>query len=134
MRSAADSAGKPDVSVVVPTRDRWTLLDATLTSALAQQGVNFEIIVIDDGSSSQPPPMPALTDPRVRLIRNAGPHGVARARNLGIDQARGQWIAFLDDDDVWAPRNCVSKSTPLRLAGPRSLTQPSHSSYVTSEE
>ncbi|HYH62914.1 MAG TPA: glycosyltransferase family 2 protein, partial [Solirubrobacterales bacterium] len=100
---AADSARRPAVSVVVPTRDRWSLLEVTLTSVLAQRDVDLEVVVVDDGSSTAPPPLPALEDERVRLVRSSGPHGVAHARNLGIDQARGEWIAFLDDDDVWAP-------------------------------
>jgi len=116
MSSAAD-AGKPEVSVVVPTRDRWSLLGVTLTAALAQRGMSLEVVVIDDGSSTPPPRIPALEDSRVRLIRNAGPRGVAHARNLGIAEARGKWIAFLDDDDLWAPDKLLRQINAAEAGG-----------------
>jgi glycosyltransferase involved in cell wall biosynthesis len=94
-----------DVSVVIPTRDRPELLALTLRSVLWQQDIELEALVVDDGSD---PGTQALVDDlhdvRVRLIRNAGRRGVSGARNSGIAAARGNWIAFLDDDDLWAPR------------------------------
>lgn len=95
----------PEVSVVIPTRNRWPLLCAAgLRAALAQSDVSLEVIVVDDGSERPPPPHPALRDPRVRLVRIAPQRGVAAARNHGVAVARGEWIAFLDDDDLWSPR------------------------------
>jgi glycosyltransferase involved in cell wall biosynthesis len=100
----SDEPGVPEVSVVVPTRDRRDLLEQTLQSALAQEDVAFEVIVVDDGSTDATAAWLArLGDSRVRIVRRATPGGVARARNLGIDHARAPWIALLDDDDLWAP-------------------------------
>jgi GT2 family glycosyltransferase len=97
---------RPDVTVVIPTRDRWTLLaSAALPAALGQEDVDVEVVVVDDGSSDETPERLAeLTDPRLRTVRHAESRGVARARNAGIVTARGEWLAFLDDDDVWSPR------------------------------
>jgi glycosyltransferase involved in cell wall biosynthesis len=95
----------PEVTVVIPTRDRWPILSAcALPSALSQAAVDLEVIVVDDGSREKTaeqirPP----GDPRVRLLRHDQSQGVSAARNLGIAAARGEWIAFLDDDDLWSP-------------------------------
>jgi glycosyltransferase involved in cell wall biosynthesis len=99
-------SSRPEVSVVIPTRDRWTLLaSAALPAALGQEDVDVEVVVVDDGSSDETPERLAeLTDPRLRSVRHAESRGVARARNAGTATARGQWLAFLDDDDVWSPR------------------------------
>ena len=92
------------VSVVLPTRNRSALLSQTLRSVLWQQAVNLEVIVVDDGSSHDPREVvAAFADTRVRVIRNESPIGVAAARNSGAADARGQWLAFVDDDDLWAP-------------------------------
>jgi glycosyltransferase involved in cell wall biosynthesis len=97
-------ATRPEVSVVIPTRDRWSLLARSLRGALAQQDVTLEVIVVDDGSKTEAPhellPSP---DPRVVVCRSDASRGVAHARNAGIERASGDWIAFLDDDDLWAP-------------------------------
>ena len=93
-----------DVSVVVPTHDRRRLLEQTLRSILWQREVDLEVIVVDDGSSDGTADMVAgLGDARVRLVRHDTPHGVAAARNRGIAEAAGGWLAFCDDDDLWAP-------------------------------
>jgi len=95
----------PEVTVIIPTRDRWELLSAALASALRQRDVALEVIVVDDGSVDDTyPKLVQLGDPRVRVARHETPLGVARARNSGLDKARGGWVAFLDDDDVWAPQ------------------------------
>jgi glycosyltransferase involved in cell wall biosynthesis len=94
----------PEVSVVIPTRDRWELLARSAGSALGQRDVSIEVIVVDDGSSTRAPDWLASSeDERLALCRGEVSGGVAHARNTGIAQARGDWIAFLDDDDVWAP-------------------------------
>jgi glycosyltransferase involved in cell wall biosynthesis len=99
-----EDAVVPEVTVVIPTRDRRELLLQTLRSVLWQRDVDFECIVVDDGSSDDTASaVEGLGDPRIRLVRHETSHGVSAARNRGIDEARGEWIAFLDDDDLWAP-------------------------------
>src|SRR5919109_858912 len=96
----------PDVTVVIPTKDRWDLLStAALPSALGQEDVDLEVVVVDDGSTDETPDhVVGLRDPRLRIVRHDRSLGVAQARNAGIRAANSDWIAFLDDDDVWAPR------------------------------
>jgi glycosyltransferase involved in cell wall biosynthesis len=93
-----------EVSVVVPTHNRRGLLGLTLRSILWQRGVDLEVLVVDDGSSDGTAELVAgLGDARVRLLRNETAQGVAAARNRGIAEAAGGWLAFCDDDDLWAP-------------------------------
>jgi glycosyltransferase involved in cell wall biosynthesis len=93
-----------DASVVIPTRDRPDWLPRALLSALSQRGASAEVIVVDDGSER--PVLERLTAEgrkRIRVIRHEAPRGIAAARNSGIEAASGTWVAFLDDDDLWAP-------------------------------
>ena len=90
------------VSVVIPTYNRGNHVVRAVESVIAQSYKDYEIIVVDDGSSDQ---TKALLEPYSDCIRyvhqsNAGP---ASARNNGIRMAVGEWMAFLDSDDVWAP-------------------------------
>lgn len=96
-------ARRMQVTVVIPTRDRWELLARAVRSVLTQRRADAEIVVVDDGSARQPADEGDLANPRVRLIRNEHPVGVAAARNAGTRLARTPWIAWLDDDDLWAP-------------------------------
>ncbi len=91
------------VTVVVPTHNRARLLGRTLRSICAQQSVDFEVVVVDDGSTDDTAAVAAAADPRVKVICNPRPCGVSVARNIGITAARGDWIGFCDDDDLWAP-------------------------------
>jgi glycosyltransferase involved in cell wall biosynthesis len=98
------SNGRPEVSVVIPTRDRWAMLERrALSSALRQEDIRLEVIVVDDGSAEHAPAGVA-GDERVRVIRHESSRGVPAARNAGIAAAKAEWTAFLDDDDLWAPR------------------------------
>lgn len=107
-----------DVSVVVPTRNRSRLLATTLRSVLRQRDVDLEVIVVDEGSTDDTPAMlAALGDPRVRIVRHDTPLGVSTARNRGAAEARGEWVAFLDDDDLWAPVKLASQLHAARAAG-----------------
>ncbi len=98
-------ADRPEVSVVIPTRSRWNLFSrAALPAALEQVGVDHEVIVVDDGSEDETQVrLAALEEPRLRVVRHETSLGVAKARNAGIAVARGRWVSFLDDDDIWAP-------------------------------
>jgi glycosyltransferase involved in cell wall biosynthesis len=101
--------------VVTPTRDRHDLLSGALASALGQRGVELEVIVVDDGSD--PPVADVLvSDPRLQVVRHETSVGVSAARNTGIDHARADWIAFLDDDDLWAPDKLRSQLTAAEAA------------------
>ena len=94
----------PEATVVIPTKNRWRLLARTLDSALGQDGVALEVIVVDDGSTDETPQrLATFGDERVRVIRHESSRGVAAARNAAIGQAHGEWLAFLDDDDLWSP-------------------------------
>ncbi|MGI8886674.1 MAG: glycosyltransferase family 2 protein [Gaiellaceae bacterium] len=96
----------PEVSVVIPTRSRWHLLSAAgLPSALAQEDVEHEVIVVDDGSSDETAARLAkVDDAHLRVVRHETSLGLSSARNSGIEAAAGEWVSFLDDDDLWAPR------------------------------
>src|SRR5688500_342442 len=100
----AATRDSPEVTVVIPTRDRWNLLERrALRSVLAQEDVRLEVVVVDDGSSEPAPPS-IERDERVRVVRHETSRGVPAARNTGIGEATAAWTAFLDDDDLWAPR------------------------------
>lgn len=107
---------KPRFSVVIPAFNREDCILAAIESVRAQEITDWEIIVVDDGSTDQTAArVEALTDDRIRLIRQTNRGGSA-ARNTGIDAARGQFIAFLDSDDVWLPHH-LSQALPLLTQG-----------------
>jgi GT2 family glycosyltransferase len=93
------------VSVIIPTFNRSRFLGEALDSVLVQSHRDFEVIVIDDGSTDGTPELVAeyaARDDRIRSHRQANA-GVSRARNAGLDLAKGDHIAFLDSDDAWQP-------------------------------
>ncbi len=93
----------PKVSVVIPAYNAMLYLPNTLKSVLHQTFTNFEVLIIDDGSSDQIVNWASLqTDPRVKLISQAN-QGVSAARNTGIAHAQGEYVAFVDADDLWEP-------------------------------
>ena len=89
-----------DVTVIIPTRDRPSLLADALSSVEAQERRAARTVVVDDGSAD-PPPLPS--DPAIQLLRHPRALGVAAARNRGLERVETEWVAFLDDDDLWAP-------------------------------
>jgi len=93
----------PVVSVVIPTHNRGSLLRAALDSVQSQTFVDYEVIVVDDGSTEDIAAAIAGHGTRPRLITLSIQSGPAAARNRGIEAARGRWIAFLDSDDLWTP-------------------------------
>lgn len=91
-------------SIIVPLYNKQEFVGTAIASVLAQHYQQFEIIVVDDGSTDAGAAIVAgMADPRIRLIRQAN-GGVSRARNRGIDEARGELICFLDADDWYAPQ------------------------------
>lgn len=111
---------EPVVTVVIPTHNRPGFLKRCLATVLSQAGVDLEVIVVDDGSDrplADEPELAALIgDPRVQVVRFDESRGVAAARNEGIEQAKGQWTAFVDDDDVWAENKLATQMAALRRA------------------
>src|SRR5262245_25673454 len=106
------------VSVIVPTRNRRELLPTTLRSALGQRGVDLELLIVDDASDDDTAAAAqALGDGRIRVIRLDKPSGVSAARNRGAAAAQGEWLAFLDDDDLWAPDKLARQLDAARESG-----------------
>lgn len=89
------------VTVVIPTRNRVGFLKQAVASVFAQSYPNWELIVIDDGSATPVTDAVIHNIEDARLIRFDESKGASKARNAGIDLARGEYIAFLDDDDIW---------------------------------
>jgi glycosyltransferase involved in cell wall biosynthesis len=98
------------ISVVIPTHNRRDWLLLTLRSVLRQHHRDLEAIVVDDGSTDDTVAVLArVPDRRLRVIRHDAPLGLAASRNDGIAEAHGEWVAFVDDDDVWAPDKLASQ-------------------------
>jgi glycosyltransferase involved in cell wall biosynthesis len=95
------------VSIVTPSYNSGPFIAQTIESVLAQTYPHWEMLIVDDGSVDQSISIVEQyhhRDSRVRLIQMAQNGGVARARNRAIEEARGQYIAFLDSDDLWQPQ------------------------------
>ena len=93
----------PRVSVVLPTYNRAELAEEAVASVLAQDFEDFEVLVVDDGSTDDTVARIEARfgrDPRVRCLRKSN-GGTASARNLGMREARAAWVALLDSDDLW---------------------------------
>ncbi|HUA33242.1 MAG TPA: glycosyltransferase family 2 protein [Candidatus Binataceae bacterium] len=99
------STATPQVSVIIPTYNRHAMLREAIASVLAQPDVDFELIIVDDGSTDGTSRLLGeLTKRDPRLIATHTEHrGPAAARNRGVELARASWIAFLDSDDLWVP-------------------------------
>ena len=92
---------KSNISVVIPLYNKEHTVAEAIRSAVTQRIAPLEVIVVDDGSTDRSAEVvEALNLPTVRLVRQAN-GGVSRARNRGIEEAQGEWIAFLDADDCW---------------------------------
>lgn len=108
----------PDVSVVIPTRNRAHRLPVTLWSVLRQVDVDLEVVVVDDGSTDDTAKvMSRIRASQVKYVSGRPASGVGAARNLGIARSTSRWIAFLDDDDVWAPTKLVQQLQALEETG-----------------
>ena len=105
---------KPDISVVIPLYNKGPYIARALNSVLSQTVQNFEVIVVDDGSTDDGAAVvKGFEDPRTRLIHQEN-QGVSSARNRGIQESAAEFIAFLDADDEWLPTHI---ETLLRLRG-----------------
>ena len=105
--ASGNSKGQPPrVSVITPVYNSALYLEETVRSVLGQTWTDFELLLVDDGSSDDSPEIIgtlAREDGRIRALALPENRGAAEARNLGIRQARGRYLAFVDSDDVWYP-------------------------------
>jgi len=100
------------VSVIMPTYNRSKILPAAIESVLAQKYRNIEVIVVDDRSVDNTEQVVSeinQKDNRVVYIRNKGTKGCSGAKNFGIKWSRGEFVAFLDDDDAYLPEKILSQ-------------------------
>ncbi|MGH7773523.1 MAG: glycosyltransferase family 2 protein [Candidatus Binatia bacterium] len=105
----------PFVSVVIPTHNRAPLLSRAINSVLVQTFSDYEIIVVDDGSTDHTREIiEQFRGARMRYVRLERNCGASRARNVGIQAAQGEWVAFLDSDDEWLPRKLELQVGRLR--------------------
>lgn len=108
----------PLVSVVIPAYNRRSAIETSILSVLTQSVLDLEVIVVDDGSiddTSEVVRNIGQFDARVQLVIHGSNQGAQAARNSGIRAALGEWIAFLDSDDMWLPN-----SLELRMAAAQS--------------
>jgi glycosyltransferase involved in cell wall biosynthesis len=97
------SDSEPKVSAIVPTYNRGYCISRALKSIEEQTRPVHEILVVDDGSTDDTQKIISQKHPTVHIIRNPINRGVSNARNLGISNATGSHLAFLDSDDTWHP-------------------------------
>ena len=92
------------ISIIIPVLNRQDVIEECIRSVHAQSYCNWELLIIDNGSTDQTPEICqalAADEPRIRLLN--APRGVSQARNAGLDAARGKYLFFLDSDDVIHP-------------------------------
>ncbi|HXE79727.1 MAG TPA: glycosyltransferase family A protein [Vicinamibacterales bacterium] len=105
---------RPAVTVILPTYNRAHLLRRAVDSALAQTFDDFELLIVDDGSTDETSAVArSFTDARVRYLRQPRNAGVSAARNRGLREARADLIAFLDSDDEWLPEKLALQAGRL---------------------
>lgn len=105
----------PRVSVVIPCYNAEAYIGATIESVMAQGVDDLEIIVVDDGSHDGSVQRVRSAFPAVRVVQQPN-QGVAAARNHGLRLARGEWIAFVDADDIWLPGKLAAQFAQLQAA------------------
>jgi glycosyltransferase involved in cell wall biosynthesis len=117
----------PLVSIILPTCDRPELLSRAVDSVLCQTIREFELLIVDNNKSTAPVRAMEgarawLGDPRIQVIAHNEGRNAASARNVGLDIARGDWIAYLDDDDTYRPERlakqiAAAEKSPVSLCG-----------------
>ncbi len=113
----------PFVSVVIPTLRRPKLLLRALGSVFAQTYQQFEVIVVVDGPDDDSvAALRSVHDPRLQFFVNERSLTAAGARNFGVSQSKGEWIAFLDDDDEWLPLKLERQMSMIRSPSPVLVT------------
>lgn len=90
------------ISIIMPSYNAEKYIEASIKSVLAQTYDNWELLVVDDCSQDRTVEIvESFDDPRIRFFQNERNQGAAKARNKGLREAKGRWIAFLDCDDIW---------------------------------
>jgi glycosyltransferase involved in cell wall biosynthesis len=108
----------PEVSIVISTHNRSALLAHALRSALVQRTVDFEVLVINNGSTDGTADLlETFNDSRLRVLRNERSLGATGGRNTGLEVATGTFVAILDDDDIWAPDKLHTQLDALEATG-----------------
>jgi glycosyltransferase involved in cell wall biosynthesis len=109
----------PTVSIIIPTYNREHLLGRAIQSVLDQTYQNFELIIVDDGSTDDTERLvKSFNSEKIRYIRHGENKGPSAARNTGIQSAKGDYIAFQDSDDEWMPRKLEKQMRTFETAQP----------------
>jgi len=108
----------PEFSIIVPSYDHGAYVGQAIESALAQEDVDFEVIVIDDGSTDDSRRViePFAAHPRLRVVLQEN-QGISHVFNRGLDLARGAFVGFLCSDDRWLPRHLAHARSAFREQG-----------------
>jgi glycosyltransferase involved in cell wall biosynthesis len=115
----ARTENKPTVSIIIPTYNRSRLLARAVKSVLNQTYQDFELIIVDDGSTDGTKEVVAgFNDVRIRYVRHEENRGEAAARNTGIKAAKCNYIAYQDSDDEWLPEKLARQMELLENAPP----------------
>jgi glycosyltransferase involved in cell wall biosynthesis len=105
------------VTAIIPVFNRAATVSSAIDSALSQElpgGVNLDVVVVDDGSSDALDKTLGNFGPRVVCLRHERNRGAAAARNTGIEAAKGEFVAFLDSDDIWLPSKTAVQLSEMR--------------------
>jgi glycosyltransferase involved in cell wall biosynthesis len=113
----------PLVSVIIPTYNRAAWVKEAAASVLAQTLRDYELLVVDDGSTDATLETLVSLGRRVKVLRSTWRRGVSAARNLGVAAARGEWLAFLDSDDLWLPDKLARQVEYMRAHPDLSICQ-----------
>jgi len=107
----------PRVSIVLPTYNRAYILESSMRSILEQSYRDFELIIVDDGSTDNTEELVcSMKDDRIVYVRHDHNQGVAVGRNTGVARARGEFLAFQDSDDLWLPEKLQRQVALLEVA------------------
>ena len=111
----------PAVSIIVPTFNRLRLIRKTLASVFEQTFEDWELLIADDGSGAETQAyLQSIDDPpRIRVLWLPHSGKPATARNAALREAKGEYVAFLDSDDLWTPKKLQTQIASLRRPGGR---------------
>ncbi|MDD2901524.1 MAG: glycosyltransferase [Syntrophales bacterium] len=119
----------PRVSVIIPTYNRAALVQEAVASVLAQTCRDFELLVVDDASADGTLEALAVFAGKIQVLSRPVRGGVSAARNTGIAAAQGEWLAFLDSDDLWLPEK-LARQLAFMEAKPQLLLSQSEEIWV----